>query len=1206
MTNDPNASTEREQRLHEVLAAYLEAVEAGQQPKQEEWLARYPELAAELTEFFANQQRLANLAAPLRAAAPVEEPPDPEAPTLAPGGTANGSAVGTKVRYFGDYELLEEIARGGMGVVYKARQVSLNRIVALKMILAGQLASESDIRRFRVEAEAAANLDHPNIVPIYEVGEHDGQHYFSMKLIEGGSLAQAGGQGSGVRDRKEQRAAARLVATVARAVHHAHQRGILHRDLKPGNILLSPLSPPGRVVGGEGYGEPHVTDFGLAKRVEGGSDLTRSGAIVGTPSYMAPEQARAEKGLSTAIDVYSLGAVLYELLTGQPPFRAATPLDTLLQVLAKEPVSPHSLNPRVDPDLETISLKCLDKNPHRRYASAEALAADLERWLRGEPITARPVGNVERLWRWCRRNPALATASGLAVMALLAVTVVSIVYGADRASAARRFENLSNALAAEAERTGSALRETNRQLATVALERADGQRRSGEVGRALFHLVDGIRFAREAGDMGIEQYARTSIAIWQGEIHRLRSVLMGAELTEGIRLGYVAFSSGGRTALVGSPNSARLFETATGRPLGRPHPGEAVAVAISGDGSTLAVAIGSQGKTIEGDESLSSEVQVWEATTGKPIGRPIKTAWTDRNGGHSNLINTLALNPDGKILLTGSVDRMARRWDIASGKEVGPTLSHSGIILAVAFSPDGRVIATLSTQGVRLWETASGKPIGSVLKHPKGATGLAFSADGKTLLTAGLDGVVRIWDVVSGKEADRIETGDGPLQCAAFSPDGRQILAASPAGVARLWEVARRQPLGPPLAHPEAIMAVSFQTDGHAVLTATIDGTIRRWETGTSGAVPSISTWNPGGTIHAMAFHPDGHSLLIAGPGNVARFWNPDTGAALGPRLTHVSNVVSAAISPDGKIALTAGSRMQSRGDQSVPKGEVFRWDATSGASLGSLIDIPEQVNSAAFARGGQAVWLVSDEGGATGIKLRLVDAFSGKAIGVPLKFSVRVEHVTLSPDCRRVLTGSHLGNSATLWDLGTGRPIGPPLEHLDWVQAVAFSPDGRTFVTGCKDKVARLWDAATGARLGAAMEHNFPVVAVAFSPDGKTLLTGCSDDFQNAGEARIWDATSGQPIGPPRRFSRGVTAVAFRPDGQAVAAASGTLTLSGSGEGEVTTWRVPSPTSDDVDRLRLMFQVWIGMEVRDADSFRPLPPEIWLERKRALDGDVP
>src|SRR5262245_24615072 len=302
------------------------------------------------------------------------------------------SPLGVKLHYFGDYELLEEVARGGMGVVFRARQISLNRIVALKMILAGQLASPAAVQRFKTEAEAAANLDHPNIVPIYEIGEHEGQHYFSMRFIEGGTLTQAMAPA-----KFTPRRAAQLMITVAGAVHYAHQRGILHRDLKPGNILL------------DAKRQPHVTDFGLAKALGAEGDLTRTSAILGTPSYMSPEQGSGHaKQLTTASDVFSLGAILYELLTGRSPVQGPTPVETLRRVMEEEPKKPRSLNSEVDADLETICLKCLQKEMAQRYTSADALAEDLQRWLRNEPILARRSNAWEQALKWAKRKPALA------------------------------------------------------------------------------------------------------------------------------------------------------------------------------------------------------------------------------------------------------------------------------------------------------------------------------------------------------------------------------------------------------------------------------------------------------------------------------------------------------------------------------------------------------------------------------------------------------------------------------------------------------------------------------------------------------------------------------------------------------------------------------------------------------------------------------
>lgn len=377
-------------RLGRIVKEYLEAVERGENPSAEDWIVRHGEFAKPLRDFFASRQQLGDLLQQAKNSVGSEQTMD-----SAPGEAATKSSANpARLRYFGDYELESEIARGGMGVVFRARQVSLNRPVAVKMILSGELASSDDVARFRTEAEAAANLDHPAIVPIYEIGEREGQHYFSMKFIDGESLSQLLQKASGkslTRDELQERVG--LVIAVARGIHYAHQRGIIHRDLKPANILI------------DSAGQPHITDFGLARRTTEGSDLTRTGAIVGTPSYMAPEQALGSgKNATTAVDIYGLGAILYASLTGRPPFEGQNPLETILQVQKEPPVPPSRLNSSVDHELEVICLKCLEKDPEARYRSAGELADDLARWVRGEPIQAMPPNAARLFWRWFSTN----------------------------------------------------------------------------------------------------------------------------------------------------------------------------------------------------------------------------------------------------------------------------------------------------------------------------------------------------------------------------------------------------------------------------------------------------------------------------------------------------------------------------------------------------------------------------------------------------------------------------------------------------------------------------------------------------------------------------------------------------------------------------------------------------------------------------------
>ena len=573
------------------------------------------------------------------------------APTLAPGETAP-TATTAGLRSFGDYKVEEEIARGGMGVVYKARQASLNRVVALKLILAGQFAGAADVQRFQAEAEAAANLDHPNIVPVYEVGEQDGQPYFSMKLIEGGSLAQ-----HVERFRGDQRAVARLVGTVARAVHYAHQHGVLHRDLKPANILLSfsrepPASAGPALAGGSRLNDPvpHVTDFGLAKRVDGDSDLTRSGAVVGTPSYMAPEQASGQKGLTTAVDTYSLGAILYELLTGRPPFRAETALDTLVQVVEQEPEPPRKLAPGVNRDLETICLKCLHKDPQRRYASAEALAEDLDRWLEGEPIQARRTGTWERTFKWARRRPAasaLMAVSGTSALMLLVLAGFLWHHAELRAEAVQDL--------------GAARREQ-----AAATKEADVQKQRAQAQRDEVQRLKAIA-----------EQARAQAEVERAMAQRERDLAMAAQETARRTL-YAADMQFAHAAWQ-TDNVPRMIGL-----LERHRPGAGHADLRGFEWNYLWRLAHRDRYTLQAHAPPPRpEVPILERSPVDAMSaRPI----------------LLAMSPDGKTFATASLAAPIKLWDVATGKETRAMKPPAGPILSLAFAREGKDLVVVTVK----------------------------------------------------------------------------------------------------------------------------------------------------------------------------------------------------------------------------------------------------------------------------------------------------------------------------------------------------------------------------------------------------------------------------------------------------------------------------------------------------------------------------
>jgi serine/threonine-protein kinase len=424
-----------------LLEGYLEDLHAGRNPDRAQLLVAHPELA-----------RMLDCLESLDRLAPAVRPPiDCQAPTLTqlPGGTSSEHLVNSRypppTTSFGAYELLGELGRGGMGVVYKARQKELDRVVAIKMILSSNLATPEHVRRFHAEARAAARLQHPNIVQIHEAGELDGQHYFVMEHIEGPSLADVLD-----RQRPPPDDGARLLAIVARAADYLHRQGFIHRDLKPSNVLLQRPDSETRRPGDQEHksGEllsvspclpfswaPKLTDFGLVKMLGSSSDMTRTGAIVGTPSYMSPEQAAGRhRQVGPPSDIFSLGAILYQVLTGRPPFVTSTPLETLVQAIEAEPVPPRRINPGAPRELELICLKCLEKSPEKRYGSAGALAEDLERYLRGEGINARPHGLGQRLWRWARREPALA--AHLIALGLFAILIHTVYLVAEHVSLA--------------------------------------------------------------------------------------------------------------------------------------------------------------------------------------------------------------------------------------------------------------------------------------------------------------------------------------------------------------------------------------------------------------------------------------------------------------------------------------------------------------------------------------------------------------------------------------------------------------------------------------------------------------------------------------------------------------------------------------------------------------------------------------------------
>jgi eukaryotic-like serine/threonine-protein kinase len=858
-------------------------------------------------------------------------------------------------------EVLSELGRGGMGVVYMARQIRLNRLCAVKVALPGRQNSAEFRARFLAEAETIARLKHANIVQIYDLGEHDGRPYFEMEYIEGGSLAR---RLNGTPWLPE--SAARTVSLLARAIGEAHRLGIVHRDLKPANVLLVDDNTP------------KVVDFGLAKLLEADSNLTQSGVFVGTPSYAAPEQV---EGSPTAVgppaDIYALGAIFYHMLTGRPPFQAATALQTLEQVKTADPVPPSRLQPGLPRDVETICLKCLQKDPHRRYDNAAALGEDLDRYLAGMPILARPTGAVDHFRKWIKRRPAVAMlSSALALVTVLGFTAVSWQWR--RAEAKADAEVAANLRAQEAR-----LRALENQ-AELTFNQALALCDQGEVGRGLLWLGRSLELASEARSERLERPIRINLADWASQLSRpLRrggvrhsranmdrtSKVAGRELHRDMPVELSVLTPAGRRVITARHGGRiHIWDTEMERGFDLPPQGtEVTCLAVSPDGRILAsateggvvrvwdtVLLGQIGQTcklagaatalafepdgrvlaVEGDDGAE---RLWELPHQKAIGSPVRV---------NHPVRSLTLAADGRQLLIGT-NHGAQRWDLTGqmSRESNHCRDHrakgepSSRVEATVQSPDGLTVATARsetaggrTRGrVELRESATSKSLGQTPDHPHALKGVVYSPDSKRLLTWGSKpGTTELWDITSLRESRPIcQSLTSPIRQATFSGDGRILLLGCRDGKARLWDVAKDVEIDPEHRprHAYPITAVAFDPKRSRVVTGCHAGTVRVWDTSRRALLKELR--QNAGEIVALAFSPDAKLLLTASDDGTARFVDAESGAQLGPALHHSDAVLCVAFDPNGKTVLT-GAR----------DGIVQRWSVPSPPHTGAAARI--------------------------------------------------------------------------------------------------------------------------------------------------------------------------------------------------------------------------------------------------------------------------
>jgi eukaryotic-like serine/threonine-protein kinase len=1058
------------------------------------------------------------------------------------------------------YEVLEELGRGGGGVVYRARHLALNRVVALKMLLGAELSDPCRLARFRVEAEAVAAVRHPNVVQVYEVGEHEGRPFMALEYLPGGTLSGRVGRGR----RLPPRAAADLVARLAEAVQAAHDQGIIHRDLKPSNVLFA--GPDGQAA------EPKLTDFGLAKRHA--SDLTRTEAVMGTPAYMAPEQARGEaKFVGPAADVWALGVILYECLTGVRPFDAPDHWALLRRVLSDEPVPPRRHVPETPRDLELIVLKCLAKSPAERYPTAAALADDLGRFLDGRPVSVRPAGTAERLARWARRNPVVA---GLltALLVVAAAGFVGVTWGLVRAEGRGR----------ELARANGDLRQSRDDLARAEAEarrRADEAEAQGYLSDvALAHQfwrANDLRGMREALDRCPPHRRKWEWRYLDAQSRPEKAVLPIDSLPLAL-----AYSPDGKfLAVLTVRGTLLVFDTADGRERFRaeePRPDGVAALAFRPDGGELAYTThgglwlvdpaGGRAKRLDGAEAGGLRAPFRYVALGyaggrllgaavvfKDKGQPptflIRDVAADRTLATLNVpgappcfvgrVGGTAFSPDGARFAAVVLDSGVRMnapggpfqpfrptvlvWDVASGTLLRQAECGPNILGAVTFAPDGRSVG-YGRRG-QAGEVRPGH-VGDVRAElPRLTAGhagdvLAVCFDGNGLIwSAGEDKLVLGHDRATGDRRFALRGCPNAVTRLAVSPDGKEVAAGI--GDAAGGAEVRRFSLAGPAAdvwrapggnRTSLVTALSADGERAAVGDFSPDGAgavrfvVRDVQAGTERTVEPAGRWlrgvlGPGGGLAVLErdrvrlFGPD---WAEAGALRPDEDWDPSVPPVL-------------ALTPDGKTLVTVGVGKRGEGAaKRLGTVRVTAWDLgarragpTTEADLNGALP-PEAAEAAVLPLGGAA----SPDG------RRVAAAFT---------------LLWLAPD-----RASFRSRGAVLvWDTATGTEL---LRRFtdEQLHAVAFDPAGRVLAAGGSAGGGRLvgWDLATGEEAFSWRGHTRPILAVAVSPDGR-VATGGADRV-----VKVWDAQTGREVLTLDGFPRAVSHLAFTRDGRALVTGTG------------------------------------------------------------------